>query len=71
MVYTEKYLRSLLHIANIVEFGWIRQYYVQGAKHRETHTWWEEPMAELVELWLEMRNKTISALEVLRDASGK
>jgi hypothetical protein len=54
-----------------VEFEWIRQYYVQGSKHRETHLYWEKAMQELVEMWHEMRKKTILALEVLRDAAGK
>lgn len=71
VLYTEKYLRALVNTANIVEFEWIRQYYVQGSKHRETHLYWEEAMRELVEMWNEMKKKTMLALEVLRDAAGK
>lgn len=69
--YTEKYLRALLNTANTVEFEWIRQYYVQGAKHRETHLYWEGAMQELVELWTDMTRKTVLALGVLRDAAGR
>jgi hypothetical protein len=71
VVYTAKYFRALLNTANIVEFEWLRQYYVQGRKHQETHMWWEEAMKELLEMWNDMRKKTILGLEVLRDAAGK
>jgi hypothetical protein len=33
--------------------------------------WWEEAMKELLEMWNDMRKKTILGLEVLRDAAGK
>lgn len=71
IVFSEKFLRSLLNTANVVEFEWIRQYYVQGAKHRETHEYWEVAMAELVALWNELLQKTALALGVLRDAAGR
>lgn len=68
--YSGAYLKVLLHTANVVEFEWIRQYFVQGSRHRQTHLWWQEPMQELVDLWHELRKKTVLALEVLQDAAG-
>ncbi len=71
VLYTEKYLRALVNTANTVEFEWTRQYYVQGAKHRETHLYWEGAMQDLVEMWRDMNKKIVLTLGVLRDAAGR
>ena len=51
-----------------VEFEWIRQFYVQGSRHRSTHEWWHQPMQELVSLWLLLEERTQRSMQALRDA---
>ena len=34
-----------------LEFDWIRQWYVQGAAHRDEHGWWGPRIAKLEALW--------------------
>jgi len=29
---------------NEIEFEWLRQFYIQGEKHRQLHVWWHQPM---------------------------
>ncbi|KAF0719040.1 Aste57867_1324 [Aphanomyces stellatus] len=44
-----------------VEMDWIRQYWIQGAKHDELHVDWQAPMQKLEGQWrlLEGRTKTL------------
>lgn len=41
-------IRRTLLLAAEVEFEWIRQYYIQGPKHHELHSWWHTPMNTLL-----------------------
>jgi alpha-ketoglutarate-dependent dioxygenase FTO len=52
-----------------LEFEWLRQFYVQGHRHRELHAWWAAPMQELLRLWGELQGRLVATLEVLRAAS--
>eukprot|EP00388_Colpodella_angusta_P047132 GDKK01071779.1.p1 GENE.GDKK01071779.1~~GDKK01071779.1.p1 ORF type:complete len:199 (+),score=39.42 GDKK01071779.1:236-832(+) len=54
---------------NEIEFEWLRQFYIQGEKHRSLHVWWHQPMQELLRLWRELEDRTISTLEVLKSAA--
>eukprot|EP01047_Picozoa_sp_COSAG01_P039747 COSAG01_NODE_3302_length_6295_cov_3.185765_5_plen_132_part_00 len=54
-----------------VEFEWIRQFYVQGSKHRQLHCWWHQPMAKLCELWERLHQlclRRVAALEAVSRA---
>ncbi|ETV97028.1 hypothetical protein, variant 1 [Aphanomyces invadans] len=44
-----------------LEMEWIRQYWIQGAKHNDLHVDWQHPMAALEASWrkLEARTKTL------------
>lgn len=55
---------------NELEFEWLRQFYVQGDKHRALHVWWHEPMAELLRLWDQLQSRLIVTLETLKAASA-
>ena len=52
-----------------MEFEWIRQWYVQGARHAEQHQWWTEPMAELLQLWGRLEAITATTLRFLESAA--
>ena len=41
-----------------LEFEWLRQFYAQGAMHRDTHEWWVPKMGALHELWLGLERLT-------------
>jgi hypothetical protein len=52
-------------------FEWIRQFYVQGSKHRQLHRWWHQPMAKLCELRERLHQlclRRVAALEVVSRA---
>lgn len=52
-----------------MEFEWIRQWYVQGARHAEQHQWWTEPMADLLRLWGRLEAITATTLRFLESAA--
>jgi hypothetical protein len=52
-----------------LEFEWLRQFYIQGHRHRELHAWWGAPMQELLRLWGELQGRLVATLEVLKAAS--
>jgi hypothetical protein len=54
---------------NELEFEWIRQFYVQGSKHYELHSWWHKPLIELMDLWLKLSVRTSVMVDALKDAS--
>jgi mRNA N6-methyladenine demethylase len=66
-----KQIRTEQLTMNEVEFEWIRQFYVQGKRHYELHTWWHQPMQELLELWSRLDARSSSAIQALEDAAGK
>ena len=42
--YLGKNIRLEQLAMNELEFEWIRQFAVQGPKHRQLHPWWHQPM---------------------------
>ncbi|KAJ1427805.1 FTO catalytic domain-containing protein [Ochromonadaceae sp. CCMP2298] len=52
-----------------IEFEWVRQYYVQGEKHRQLHQWWVGPMAELERMWGEMGERLAGSVQLLYAAA--
>jgi len=48
-----------------VEFEWIRQFYVQGERHRAAHKWWWGAMKELEALWSRLNAAVVSQLDSL------
>lgn len=53
-----------------IEFEWINQFYIQGRRYQQLHSWWREPMRQLVEYWVELNKRTLNALSILQLASG-
>ena len=51
-----------------LEFEWIRQYWIQGRRHHDLHTWWHAPMSELVSLWSQLECLTFKSIQTLLDA---
>ena len=49
-----------------LEFDWIRQWYVQGAAHRDEHGWWGPRIAKLEALWSQLERLTFQRLLSLR-----
>ena len=49
-----------------LEFEWIRQWYVQGAAHRDEHGWWGPRIAKLEALWSQLERLTFQRLCSLR-----
>lgn len=39
-----KNIRMEQLLMNEIEFEWLRQFYIQGEKHRQLHAWWHQPM---------------------------
>ncbi len=68
---TAKQIRMELLLQAELEFEWIRQFYIQGATHRDMHVWWHKPMEELFGLWGELEERIRRNLAVLRDAGGR
>jgi FTO C-terminal domain len=60
-------LRQEQQLQSEVEFEWIRQFYIQGENHYALHTWWHEPMQELLELWQKLESKTLVAVQAAKD----
>lgn len=54
-----------------MEFEWIRQFYVQGKKHYDSHVWWQDKMECLVQYWHQLQARTVKALEAIFDAARK
>ena len=49
-----------------VEFEWIAQYWVQGHRFNEQHTWWQGPMQALEKAWVSLEKVTFKVSEKLR-----
>ena len=49
-----------------LECEWIRQWYVQGAAHRDEHGWWGPRIAKLEALWSQLERLTFQRLCSLR-----
>ncbi|XP_070616267.1 alpha-ketoglutarate-dependent dioxygenase FTO isoform X3 [Erythrolamprus reginae] len=49
-----------------VEFEWLRQFWFQGKRYRRCTDWWDQPMADLEELWRQMELMTSLLLRELR-----
>ena len=69
--YTAKSIAAEQNLLNDLEFEWIRQFYIQGAKHKELHIWWHAPMDELINFWKQLECRLKKAVSILQDASGK
>jgi predicted PurR-regulated permease PerM len=54
-----------------IEFEWINQFYVQGTRYHAIHSWWNEPMRQLVEYWIELNKRTLSVMAILKLAAGR
>lgn len=56
--------------AGELEFEWLRQFYVQGAKHKRLHRWWHGPMEELLALWRKMNALLLQRIATLQAAAA-
>ncbi|CAM9689685.1 unnamed protein product, partial [Ectocarpus sp. 12 AP-2014] len=52
-----------------LEFEWIRQFYVQGRAHHALHSWWHEPLQELLRFWSLLEAKTAVVVNTLQGAA--
>ncbi len=50
-------IRRIFLLSMEVEFEWIRQYYIQGIKHHQLHTWWDEPVQKLLQYLIQLERK--------------
>ena len=44
---------------DVLEFEWLRQWYVQGKAHRDAHDWWLPKISQLEQLWLALERLTL------------
>jgi len=65
-----KQIRIELLLQADVEFEWIRQFYIQGSAHHDSHIWWHKPMDELLELWGTLEERIRRNIAILSDAGG-
>lgn len=56
---------------DMLEFEWIRQFYVQGAAHRDGLPWWTARLSSLEELWLGLERLTRRRVESMRGLRGR
>jgi alpha-ketoglutarate-dependent dioxygenase FTO len=54
---------------NEVEFEWLRQYYIQGARHARLNVWWRGPIQALGGHWEALETRTARALDALKIAA--
>jgi alpha-ketoglutarate-dependent dioxygenase FTO len=54
---------------NEVEFEWIRQYYAQGERHYDLHSWWHTPIQTLARNWARLEERTAKAVSDLKQAA--
>eukprot|EP00903_Cladosiphon_okamuranus_P018841 g17329.t1 len=52
-----------------LEFEWIRQFYVQGRAHHALHTWWHEPLQQLLRFWSLLESRTGVVVNTLQGAA--
>jgi alpha-ketoglutarate-dependent dioxygenase FTO len=66
--YSGKQIRSEQLAFGELEFEWLRQFYIQGSKHKNKNVWWDQKMVNLLTLWNKFESKTMKSLEVLEAA---
>jgi len=66
---TPKSLRAEQHALHEVESEWLRQFYIQGRKHYDLHTWWHAPLDELKQAWRQLERRTMQSIEDLECAA--
>ncbi|CAM9380591.1 unnamed protein product, partial [Phaeothamnion confervicola] len=52
-----------------IETEWLRQFYVQGSRHRDAHSWWHGPMEKCLTAWTQLERQTCSHLAALHGAA--
>eukprot|EP00752_Nemacystus_decipiens_P001669 g1621.t1 len=52
-----------------LEFEWIRQFYIQGRAHHALHTWWHEPLQQLLRFWSLLESRTGVVVNTLQGAA--
>lgn len=65
-----KQIRIELLLQADIEFEWIRQFYIQGSAHHDSHIWWHKPMEELLGLWGSLEERIRRNIAILSDAGG-
>jgi hypothetical protein len=68
--YSAKQIRIEQQLLQEIEFEWIRQYWIQGQKYQVIHEWWNEPMRQLLQSWIQLNKKTLDLIHILQAASG-
>jgi hypothetical protein len=68
--FSAKQIRIEQQMLQEVEFEWLNQFYVQGSRYHAIHSWWTEPMRQLLEYWIELNRRTLIALSIMKAAAG-
>ena len=53
-----------------IEFEWIRQWYIQGARHARLHPYWHDPLKFLENCWSKLKDDTTVILNELKSGSA-
>ena len=62
--------RSEQVLLNELETEWLRQFFIQGAEHKELlWGYWKEPLQQLFRYWESLERRTLQVLTLMRDAS--
>jgi len=65
--FSSKQIRSEQIAYNDLEFEWIRQFYIQGEKHRNKNIWWQPRLIELLNFWKQLEERSIKIIDMLSD----
>lgn len=65
--YSSKQIRSEQIAYCDLEFEWLRQFYIQGEKHKNKNIWWQPKMIELLNFWKQLEARSNSIIDVLSD----
>lgn len=69
--YSAKQIRIEQQMLQEIEFEWVNQFYVQGTRYHAIHSWWREPMRQLVEYWIQLNQRTLNVITILKLAAGQ
>lgn len=64
-----KQVRAKQQLWTELEFEWIRQWCIQGARHAELHPYWHGPLKYLEECWKSLNTMTLTVLNDLKNGS--
>ena len=69
----ERTIRLQQVCAAELEFEWIRQFFIQGQSHHDSHIWWSRndgPIQEFLQLWRNLEEITLNQVQILIEYSS-